>query len=82
MILKDKFGREIQDLRISVTDRCNFSCVYCKSADPKNYVPHRELLNWDEFLRLSRILVGLGIRKVRVTGGEPLLRPVDRKSVV
>jgi cyclic pyranopterin phosphate synthase len=75
MVLKDKFGRDIHDLRISVTDRCNFSCVYCKSADPKNYVPHRELLNWDEFLRLSRILVGLGIRKVRVTGGEPLLRP-------
>jgi cyclic pyranopterin phosphate synthase len=74
-MLKDKFGRDIHDLRISVTDRCNFSCVYCKSADPKNYVPHRELLNWDEFLRLSRILVGLGIRKVRVTGGEPLLRP-------
>ncbi len=75
MVLKDKFGREIRDLRISVTDRCNFSCVYCKSADPKNYFPHRELLSWDEFLRLSRILAGLGIRKVRVTGGEPLLRP-------
>lgn len=58
-----------------MTDRCNFSCVYCKSADPKNYVPHQDLLSWDEFLRLSRILVGLGIRKVRVTGGEPLLRP-------
>jgi cyclic pyranopterin phosphate synthase len=75
MMLKDKFGRDIHDLRISVTDRCNFSCVYCNAADPKNYFPHRELLNWDEFLRLSRILVGLGIRKVRVTGGEPLLRP-------
>jgi cyclic pyranopterin phosphate synthase len=73
-MLKDKFGREIHDLRISVTDRCNFSCVYCKSADPKNYFPHRDLLSWDEFLRLSRILAGLGIRKVRVTGGEPLLR--------
>jgi cyclic pyranopterin phosphate synthase len=74
MALKDKFGRDIHDLRISVTDRCNFSCVYCKSADPKNYFPHRDLLSWDEFLRLSRVLVGLGIRKVRVTGGEPLLR--------
>ncbi len=62
------------DLRISVTDRCNFSCVYCKSADPKNYFPHRDLLTWEEFLRLSRVLVGLGIRKIRVTGGEPLLR--------
>ena len=74
MMLKDKFGREIHDLRISVTDRCNFSCVYCKSADPKNYFPHRDLLTWEEFLRLSRVLVGLGIRKIRVTGGEPLLR--------
>jgi GTP 3',8-cyclase len=73
-MLKDKFGREIHDLRISVTDRCNFSCVYCKSADPKNYFPHQDLLSWEEFLRVSRVLVGLGVRKVRVTGGEPLLR--------
>lgn len=73
-MLKDKFGRDIHDLRISVTDRCNFSCVYCKSADPKNYFPHDDLMTWDEFLRLSRVLAGLGIRKVRVTGGEPLLR--------
>lgn len=74
-MLKDKLGREIHDLRISVTDRCNFSCVYCKSADPKNYFPHHDLLTWDELLRLARILAGMGIRKVRVTGGEPLLRP-------
>ena len=76
-MLKDKFGRDIHDLRISVTDRCNFSCVYCKSADPKNYFPHRDLLTWDEFLRVARVLAGLGIRKVRVTGGEPLLREGD-----
>jgi len=74
-MLKDQFGREIHDLRISVTDRCNFSCVYCKSADPRNCFPHPDLMTWDEFLRVTRILVGLGIRKVRVTGGEPLLRP-------
>ncbi len=73
-MLHDKLGREIHDLRISVTDRCNFSCVYCKSADPKNYVPHDDLLSWDEFFRLTRVLAGEGIRKVRVTGGEPLLR--------
>ena len=73
-MLKDKFGRDIHDLRISVTDRCNFDCVYCKSADPKNYFPHHDLLTWEEFLRLSRVLAGMGIRKVRVTGGEPLLR--------
>ena len=75
LMLRDSYGRTIHDLRISVTDRCNFRCVYCKSADPKNYSPHRELLSWDEFLRLARIMAGLGIRKVRVTGGEPLLRP-------
>jgi len=74
-MLRDKFGRDIHDLRISVTDRCNFSCVYCKSADPKNYFPHRDLRTWEEFLRLGRVLVGMGIRKIRVTGGEPLLRP-------
>jgi GTP 3',8-cyclase len=73
-MLQDKLGRDIHDLRISVTDRCNFSCVYCKSADPKNYFPHRDLLTWDEFLRVARVLTGMGIRKVRVTGGEPLLR--------
>ncbi|HEX5411422.1 MAG TPA: GTP 3',8-cyclase MoaA [Terriglobia bacterium] len=74
-MLLDSYGRDIHDLRISVTDRCNFRCVYCKSADPKNYFPHKELLDWDEFLRLTRIMTGLGIRKVRITGGEPLLRP-------
>ena len=73
-MLKDNFGREIHDLRISVTDRCNFACVYCKSANPKNYFPHPDLLTWEEFLRLTRVLAGMGIRKVRVTGGEPLLR--------
>ena len=73
-MLLDKLGRTIHDLRISVTDRCNFSCVYCKAADPKNYFPHRDLLTWEEFLRLSGVLADMGIRKVRVTGGEPLLR--------
>jgi len=73
-MLKDKFGRGIRDLRISVTDRCNFSCVYCKSADAKSYFRQGDLLAWDEFLRLTRILAGQGIRKIRVTGGEPLLR--------
>src|ERR1700722_4265182 len=73
-MLHDKFGREIHDLRLSVTDRCNFSCVYCKSADPKNYVPQRDLLSWEEFLRLRRTLGGQGIREARVPGGEPLLR--------
>jgi len=74
MTLHDKFGRQITDLRISITDRCNFRCVYCRSADPENYRAHDEILTWPELERLARIFVGLGIRKVRVTGGEPLVR--------
>jgi cyclic pyranopterin phosphate synthase len=72
--LRDKFGRQITDLRISVTDRCNFRCVYCRSANPENHHPSDELLTWSELDRLARIFLGLGIRKIRVTGGEPLVR--------
>ena len=73
MPLKDSFGRQITDLRVSITDRCNFRCVYCRSGE--NDVPGAERLSFDEYERLVRILIGLGIRKVRVTGGEPLVRP-------
>ena len=75
MTLQDKFGRNITDLRISVTDRCNFRCIYCRSADPENYREHDQILSWNELKRLGRIFYNLGIRKVRVTGGEPLVRP-------
>ena len=74
MTLHDKFGRQITDLRISVTDRCNFRCVYCRSADPENYREHDEILSWPELDRLAKIFVRLGIRKIRITGGEPLVR--------
>ncbi len=74
MSLQDKFGRQITDLRISVTDRCNFRCVYCRSADPENYHPHDGILRWEELERLAGIFLRLGIRKIRVTGGEPLVR--------
>jgi cyclic pyranopterin phosphate synthase len=74
MPLTDKFGRTITDLRVSVTDRCNFRCFYCRSANPESHLPSPHLLEWDEYERLVRILVGLGIRKVRITGGEPLVR--------
>src|SRR5580698_7624061 len=74
MTLLDKFGRQITDLRISITDRCNFRCVYCRSADPENYRDHDEILSWPELDRLAHIFLGLGIRKIRITGGEPLVR--------
>src|SRR5437870_11668881 len=74
MTLYDKFGRQITDLRISITDRCNFRCVYCRSADPENYRDHDEILSWPELDRLARTFLGLGIRKIRITGGEPLVR--------
>jgi GTP 3',8-cyclase len=73
-MLRDSFGREIRDLRISVTDRCNFRCFYCKSADPVTYGHGHDAVPLDDFYRLARIFAGLGITKVRVTGGEPLLR--------
>src|SRR6266850_787418 len=74
MTLLDKFGRQITDLRISITDRCNFRCVYCRSADPENYRDHDEILSWPELDRLAVIFLSLGIRKIRITGGEPLVR--------
>ena len=74
MSLFDSFGRRITDLRISVTDRCNFRCVYCRSANPENYREHEEILSWAELERLARIFVRLGICKVRLTGGEPSVR--------
>ncbi len=74
MTLLDKFGRQITDLRISITDRCNFRCVYCRSADPENYRDHDEILSWPELDRLANIFLSLGIRKIRITGGEPLVR--------
>jgi len=74
MSLQDQFGRQITDLRISVTDRCNFRCFYCRSADPENYQQHEQILSWRELERLGKVFHALGIRKVRITGGEPLLR--------
>lgn len=73
-MLLDSHGRQIKDLRVSVTDRCNFKCFYCKSARGVNYVERERLLTYEEIARLASLLVGLGIRKIRMTGGEPLLR--------
>lgn len=72
--LIDSFSRPIRDLRISLTDRCNFRCVYCMEPDAR-FLPHAELLSPNHFARLAKICTSLGIRKIRLTGGEPTLRP-------
>ncbi|MCI0356724.1 MAG: GTP 3',8-cyclase MoaA [Acidobacteria bacterium] len=69
--LTDKYGRAITDVRVSITDRCNYRCVYCRSGN--NGAQYAEL-PLSDYLRMARLLVNLGIEKVRITGGEPLLR--------
>ena len=77
-LLSDALGRPLRDLRISVTDRCNFRCSYCmpKQVFDKHYefLPHAELLSFEEITRLTRVFVAHGVQKIRLTGGEPLLR--------
>ena len=77
-LLADKLGRPLHDLRISITDRCNFRCAYCmpKEAFDAHYefLRHADLLRFEEIERLARAFVSLGVRKLRITGGEPLLR--------
>lgn len=78
MDVTDTFGRPLRDLRISVTDRCNFRCVYCMPAEifgrDYAFLPRPMLLTFEEIARLARIFVELGVRKLRITGGEPLVR--------
>jgi len=83
--LKDKFGRSMRDLRVSVTDRCNFRCPYCMPAEiygeRYQFLARSEILTFEEIARLVRIFVGLGVTKVRLTGGEPLVRQGLEKLV-
>jgi len=76
--IRDQLGRALRDLRISVMDRCNFRCVYCMPEDKFHpgfkFLPSKERLSFDEMLRLVRIFTKLGVSKIRITGGEPLLR--------
>lgn len=72
--MRDQFGRTIDYMRVSVTDRCNLRCVYCMPAEGVPYVPHREILDFDEITRICRIGAELGIKKLKLTGGEPLVR--------
>ena len=77
-IMRDTRGRPLRDLRISVTDRCNFRCSYCMPKEIFNseytWLPHSALLSFEEITRLARVFVGHGVHKLRLTGGEPLLR--------
>ena len=77
-MIVDSFNRPFRDVRISITDRCNFRCTYCMPAeiygDRYEFLPKKSLLTFEEIVRLARIMVGLGAVKVRLTGGEPLVR--------
>jgi len=72
--LKDALGRAMKDLRISVTDRCNFRCNYCMPLDKYEWMDRSEILTFEEITRLSKLFIRLGVEEVRITGGEPLLR--------
>src|SRR4051812_7122072 len=77
-VTTDTLGRPLRDLRISVTDRCNFRCVYCMPKEvfgrDHHFLDRRELLTFEEIERLARAFVGHGVEKIRITGGEPLVR--------
>ncbi len=77
-MITDQFGRPMRDLRISVTDRCNFRCGYCMPAEifgeAYEFLPKDEILSFEEITRLAGIFTNLGVNKIRITGGEPLLR--------
>ena len=72
--LRDSWGREIKSLRISVTDKCNFRCRYCMPADGLEWLDRDELLTFEEIERIVRVLAGMGVDEIRLTGGEPLVR--------
>ena len=72
--MKDRFDRNIDYLRISVTDRCNLRCVYCMPEEGVESIPHQDVLTYEEIMRLVRISAGLGVTRIRLTGGEPLVR--------
>lgn len=77
-VIRDRLSRPLRDLRISVTDRCNFRCSYCMPKEIFNndytYLPHSALLNFEEITQLAKSFIDLGVEKIRLTGGEPLLR--------
>ena len=72
--MKDQFGRRVEYLRISVTDKCNLRCTYCMPLEGLPWMPKDELLTYEEIAEVVRTMAGMGLRKVRITGGEPLVR--------
>jgi len=74
-LLFDSFGRRINYLRISVTDRCNLRCIYCMPPEGVPWIPHSDLLSYEEISTIVQMAAALGINKIRLTGGEPLIRP-------
>lgn len=79
--MQDSIGRNIHYLRISVTDRCNLRCRYCMPEDGIDFIAHEEILTYEEITRLVKIMAGLGVNRIRLTGGEPLVRK-DLSSLV
>jgi cyclic pyranopterin phosphate synthase len=79
--VKDSFGRSIEYLRISVTDRCNFRCLYCMPEEGLQWLPRSEILSYEEIAEVVTQLAPLGLRRVRLTGGEPTIRPDLEKLV-
>ena len=73
--LVDQFGRSIEYLRISVTDRCNFRCLYCMPPEGLEWLPKDEILSYEEITAIVAQLAPLGLRRLRITGGEPTIRP-------
>ncbi len=73
-LLTDSYGRRIKNMRISVTDKCNFRCTYCMPAEGLPWLKKAEILSYEEILRIARVAVSIGIEQIRLTGGEPLVR--------
>ena len=72
--MKDSFGRTIDYLRVSVTDRCNLRCVYCMPEEGVESIPHSQILTFDEIHALCAFMARYGLKKIKITGGEPLVR--------
>lgn len=72
--LRDSLGRRIDYARISLTDRCNFRCIYCMPPEGRPFIPHENIVTYEELLRLAHVLASLGVARYKITGGEPLVR--------